>query len=688
MATIPRDVDTGRRNVDLVDQGSGNVAANAFRSFLAVAASGPTRPVAVGFLVALIVGSVNTRAQAQSQVKKIYDEPILVYGYKDHTAPVRALLFSPDGSQMLSGGQDKVINVWNVKGSRGEWGQSIRPPIWRSSNGQIYCMALSPQRAADPEVQGLLAIAGWGVSGHRGDILVYRFPGRDGLGTGQIVARLPSGELEAVDTDGHSKPVNALAFSRDGRYLASGSTDQTVKIWDTKTAINPQGARTALLKTLPQGGPVTSLGFLPDYRLVTGGEERKLRLWDLRDLRRPTSSEKDLVWGPLRDTPRLAYINCLAVSPDGRWVVIGQECGWITRLDANLANPRAVAQRDDRGPVLSLAISPDGTLIAGGTVHTKIEPGKLPALESDVELWNIEDCTLRYGPYQTKGLVQAMAFGPDPKSSLLAFAGGERNELHLWDLRASSRPELVTQSGGKTIWDLGWTKDSASIGFSWQRPDRPGAAVPYEWFDLKTHQFKGTVDPSALFRAIPQVNPWFIETTADPRLLKVHVGDREHPLNLLSLDPKTGLTRYNDGRWWSYSFLPPSKYAGHTRWMVAVGCEYGVVLYRIDPEGLTRVRFFASHNGPVSALAPSPDGRWLATASLDQTIRLCPIAGCDQPVQIGAEFRQDRDRLVVTKVVLRSFADDIGLEVGDSIDEVLLWWRSRLQDISRRQKRL
>ena len=87
--------------------------------------------------------------------------------------------------------------------------------------------------------------------------------------------------------------------------------------------------------------------------------------------------------------------------------------------------------------------------------------------------------------------------------------------------------------------------------------------------------------------------------------------------------------------WWSYTFIPPGP--GHPRPTVAIGCEAGVVVY--DLETGRRTRVFAGHSSPVVSLAPSPDGRWLASGSLDQTIMLYPLAGCDTRPGLGATFQ-------------------------------------------------
>ena len=104
----------------------------------------------------------------------------------------------------------------------------------------------------------------------------------------------------------------------------------------------------------------------------------------------------------------------------------------------------------------------------------------------------------------------------------------------------------------------------------------------------------------------------------------------------------------------------------HPRPTVAVGCESGVVVYDLDTGRRTRV--FAGHSSPVVSVVPSPDGRWLASSSLDQTILLYPLDGCDTRPAFGATFQQRPDQFwVVARVEPRSFAAGMGLIAGDVI---------------------
>ncbi len=156
---------------------------------------------------------------------------------------------------------------------------------------------------------------------------------------------------------GHGDWVESIAFSPDGRLLASGSWDGTVKLWRVSDG--------RLVRTLTRGRVrVRSIAFSPDGRLLaagTGFPDGTIKVWRVRD-------------GKLLCTRRAdpSAVWAIAFSPDGHFLASGGEHGtlklWRVR-DGKLLK----ALKGHTYPVLSIAFSPDGRLIASGSSDPAIK---------------------------------------------------------------------------------------------------------------------------------------------------------------------------------------------------------------------------------------------------------------------------------------------------------------------------
>src|SRR5258707_14602921 len=102
-------------------------------------------------------GRIVGPARAQDEVRN-YKKPILTVETGGHHARVRSLVWQ-DEFTLLSGGEDKVVKVWDVhEGAR--LTRTIRPPVWRGGAGTIYAMAVTRPDALG---QSFLAVGGYGV---------------------------------------------------------------------------------------------------------------------------------------------------------------------------------------------------------------------------------------------------------------------------------------------------------------------------------------------------------------------------------------------------------------------------------------------------------------------------------------------------------------------------------------------
>jgi len=166
--------------------------------------------------------------------------------------------------------------------------------------------------------------------------------------------------------NGHTG-VNSVAFSPDGKTLAAGSNDGSVRLWEVATH-RPAG--TPLLANGP-GGSITSVAFSADGRTLAAGSNDggagTVWLWDLAT-HQPIAT-------PLIDTQGDAF-SSVAFSPHGQNLAIGSYDGSIWLQDVTTRQPERPITTTSF-PVYSLAFSPNGKTLASGII------------DGTVRLWNV-----------------------------------------------------------------------------------------------------------------------------------------------------------------------------------------------------------------------------------------------------------------------------------------------------------
>ncbi len=264
---------------------------------------------------------------------------------------------------------------------------------------------------------GLIAIGGVlllgvGITQGYGYFKYKQFPASLQL----LISNFPSVSfLDKTLATGHS--VKSVVYSPDGRYLASGSRDTTIKIWEVATGKQ--------LRTLTGYYPVNSVVYSPDGRYLAGGSwNDTIKIWEVA-----TGKE-------LRNlTGYYLPVNSVVYSPDGRYLASGSRDKTIKIWEVATGKQlRTLTGHSDW--VLSVAYSPDGRYLASGSYDNTI---KIWEVATGKELRNL---TGYYLP------VNSVVYSPDGRY----LASGSRDKtIKIWEVATGKQLRTLT---GHSDWVL------------------------------------------------------------------------------------------------------------------------------------------------------------------------------------------------------------------------------------------
>jgi WD40 repeat protein len=200
-----------------------------------------------------------------------------------HPKKIVALAFAPDGQALASGSEDRSVRVWNLA-REGDY-------VQLTGLRDVRSVAFSPDGSA-------LAVGG--ASKRGGEIKLFDLPSGKEIGSllghTQAVTSLaisPDGQTlgsasrdgtvklwdwvghgERANLRGHTAPVNAIAYSRDGDLVAAASNNGTVIIWESATGM----VRKSFVN---RGGSVAAIAFSSDGKMLLTGGAGGATLWDI-----------------------------------------------------------------------------------------------------------------------------------------------------------------------------------------------------------------------------------------------------------------------------------------------------------------------------------------------------------------------------------------------------------------------
>ena len=457
-----------------------------------------------------------------------------------HTNAILSVVFGPNGKTLASGGKDKTRRLWDV-----ETGTLQKTLNLIEHTEEILRMAFSPAGKT-------LGICDWG----------WDAPIR--------LWDVETGELQKTLKGQERDVVYDIAFSPDGKTLASAMDNGTVRLWHTQT-----GERHRILTG--HKDIVFSVAFSPDGKtLASGSHDGTLRLWD-----RET--------GECRNT-RTGYTSevlDVAFSPDGKTLASAMGNATLGLWNAQTGTLRRTLKvHKDADTIKSVTFSPDGKTLAGAGY------GRV------IHLWDVETGERRntFGGHE---IIASVVFSADGKT--LASASWD-NTVRVWDAETGTVRHTLE---AHTDW-----VNSVALSADGKTLASGSKDMTIGVWDVETGELQNTLKghTDAINSVAFSANGKMLASGSKDMTVRVWDVETDEPRNIL---------KGHTNEVMRVAFSPDDKILASASW------DKTIHLWDVETGELRKI--LTGHTYWVNGVAFSPDGRTLVSGSQDGTLLLWEI---------------------------------------------------------------